>query len=204
MSVDWIAEDDRIAEHLAGAEAFVAARDVSHLPIAVRAVRAWLLGELRQYRRARRYPRNHLRHERTPIFVDEHGTRCAMAHLLELVGAHALVDRVATTANLAYVNDLASDPELLDWLAAMGLGVEDAARIQPSYCTATRSECWCGRYAAVTNHAVVTARVLGASDGGSTTHAEVIELRGGRGYAPGDIITYPLGAEPGSVVLLAV
>jgi len=126
-------EDARVAAGLAGAESELRRRDVSHLPIAVRRVRSFLLDSLRDYRLAGRYPRNHSRREPTPVFIDAHGTRCAMAHLLETMGAYALVARVARDANLARIHDLASDPELLRWLAAMGLTVDEAARIQPTY-----------------------------------------------------------------------
>ncbi len=126
-------EDARIEKHIRWAEERLRARDASHLPLAVRHVRDRLIEALAEYRRAGRFPRNHVRGALTPVFIDEHGTRCAMAHLLELVGAHSLVARVASTNNLASIHELASDPELLMWLAAMGLTIDEAASIQPSY-----------------------------------------------------------------------
>jgi uncharacterized protein (TIGR03382 family) len=68
-----------------------------------------------------------------PYFIDADGTRCAMAHLMELGGAGALVAEVAGTNNNAYVAELAADDRFLAWLDAAGLTVEEAARIQPSY-----------------------------------------------------------------------
>ena len=141
---DLPAEDARIAAHLARAERQARLRDVSRLPTAVRSVRAFALDTLADYRRAGRFPRNHVAHARTPIFIDPHGTRCAMAHLLERIGAGELVARVARTANEARVHALAADGELLRWLGAMGLSVEEAAAIQPTYCYTPKAACWCG------------------------------------------------------------
>lgn len=123
-------EDARIEEHLLGAEQLLRERDVSHLPLPVRRVRQLVIDALAEYRNGQRFPRNHAREGLTPVFIDEHGTRCAMAHLLELVGAHALVARVARDHNLARIRELARDPELLRWLAAMGLTIDEAARVQ--------------------------------------------------------------------------
>ena len=110
--LDLVSEDARIARHLAGAEQQLRARDVRHLSHAHRVVRSFVIEALRSYRLAGRFPRNLVRSARTPVFIDPYGTRCAMAHLLEAVGAHALVARVARDANLARIHDLAGDPEL--------------------------------------------------------------------------------------------
>ena len=67
------------------------------------------------------------------MFVDEHGTRCAMAYLIEQSGERSLVARIATTRNLARIRDLAGDSELVTWLDRNGLTLDEAARIQPEY-----------------------------------------------------------------------
>jgi hypothetical protein len=53
--------------------------------------------------------------------------------LLARSGRRDLVDKVAATRNNAYIPELANDPELVAWLEASGLSLEEAARIQPSY-----------------------------------------------------------------------
>jgi hypothetical protein len=78
-----------------------------------------------------------------PTFVDHEGTRCAMAHLLDSTGANELVDRVAATANHAYVRELAADATLVSWLIEHGLSAPEAARIQPGYCGSPALECVC-------------------------------------------------------------
>jgi hypothetical protein len=95
--------------------------------------RALAIERLRQYIEAERYPTNDLSEETTPIFVDRQGARCAVAALLEASGHGALVERIARTNNLAYVRELADDRELQAWLAANGVTLAEAARIQPGY-----------------------------------------------------------------------
>ncbi len=136
-------EQDRVRSHLAAAEQYARSRDVSRLSYVTRLIRALLLDALSEYRERGRFPLNHHSNERTPIFVDEHGTRCAVAHLLELGGAAALVASVQHASNYAFVPELAAIPELATWLTAAGLSIEEAARIQPSYCPAAEADCVC-------------------------------------------------------------
>ena len=124
----------RIQAHLAAVERELLARDVSHLSPAQRAARAEHIAELRAYRERGVFPHNHdFDGERVPYFVDEHGTRCAMAHLIEQSGHGDLVARVAATANNARIPELAGDSALVAWLDANGLTLAEAARVQPSY-----------------------------------------------------------------------
>jgi hypothetical protein len=126
-------ETARIQAHLLGAERMMESRDVSRLSVSQRAARGRALAALRRYREAGRFPHNHQRPELTPVFVDEHGTPCAMAYLIAESGSRALVQRVAATANLARIRELALDPELIRWLRANGMTVAEAARVQPAY-----------------------------------------------------------------------
>jgi hypothetical protein len=68
-----------------------------------------------------------------PVFVDEDGTRCAMAHLIEPT-APDLVQHIAGARNVERVRTLADIPELARWLEDNGLTLEEAMAIQPSYC----------------------------------------------------------------------
>lgn len=69
----------------------------------------------------------------TPVFVDEHGTPCAVAAMLLGTGAGALVERVAEADNQVYVHELAGDVALEAWADAHGLTLGELARIQPRY-----------------------------------------------------------------------
>ncbi len=65
-----------------------------------------------------------------PQFVDREGRRCAVAELLHESGRDDLVERVRRERNQAWIADLATDEELLSWLASNGLTLAEAARIQ--------------------------------------------------------------------------
>lgn len=128
------AETARIRAHLLGAEQEMESRDVSHLTAPQREARGRALAALRRYRMAGRFPHNHrVPGARVPVFVDEHGTPCAMAYLIAESGSVALVQRIAATRNLALIRQLADDPELVAWLRANGMTAAVAARVQPTY-----------------------------------------------------------------------
>ncbi|MET0412438.1 MAG: hypothetical protein ABW217_14145 [Polyangiaceae bacterium] len=139
-------ERRRVQRHLIGAERMARGSRVRLDPLTA-VNRALLLDELRRYRRAGRFPLNHAFRDRlVPEFIDAHGTRCAMAHLMQISGQAQLVRHIARTENNARVRELARLPELRAWLAAAGLSVEDAARIQPTYCFITEAEaCFCNQ-----------------------------------------------------------
>jgi hypothetical protein len=128
------AETARIQAHLLGAEREMLANDVSHLTAPQREARGRALAALRRYRLGGRFPHNHrVPGARIPVFVDEHGTPCAMAYLIAESGSVALVRRIAATRNLALIRQLADDPELVAWLRANGMTAAEAARVQPKY-----------------------------------------------------------------------
>lgn len=164
----------RVARHLAHAMEAAAARDASQLSHVQQLVRALLLEELERYRGAGRFPKNPDFAERTPYFIDAEGTRCAMAHLLELGGEQALVQKIATTRNNARVKELADEAQLLAWLDAAGLSVDEAAAIQPSYECQARSECVCGGSFSFISYPLPAKGVLEALvlDGGTTARVE--------------------------------
>lgn len=124
----------RVAAHLATVEGELLARDVSHLSPAQRAARAGHIRVLREYREAGVFPHNHdVAGARVPVFVDRHGTHCAVAHLLARSGRNDIVRRVSASRNLARIPELANDPALVAWLDSAGISLAEAARIQPGY-----------------------------------------------------------------------
>jgi hypothetical protein len=136
-------EQHRVAAHIHAAEALASERDLSQLDHVQALVRKLLLNELAHYRADGRFPKNRDFEAQTPYFVDAEGTRCAMAHLLEIGGEASLVSKIALERNNAWVRELANEERLIAWLNAAGLTVEEAAAIQPSYCS-TNSDCVCG------------------------------------------------------------
>ncbi len=138
-------ERRRVTRHILRGERTASARDVSHLGHVQRLIRQLLLGELVEYVRRARFPKNRSSVMR-PTFVDADGTRCAIAHLMELGGAAELVRSIAEGSNFARVVELAGDPRVVAWLDAAGLTVGEAALIQPEYCMIPHSSCVCGQF----------------------------------------------------------
>ena len=131
---DQEVEHARIAAHLERVEAELRAADVTPLPLVRRLARARNLDQLRAYRERGVFPHNHVALDhRTPVFVDEHGTQCAVGYLIAQSGRSDLTRRIARTRNLATVAQLADDAELKRWLVEAGLSPVEAAMIQPSY-----------------------------------------------------------------------
>lgn len=198
-------EVERVAQHIAHAMQHAAARDVSQLSHVQKLVRSLLLEELERYRAAGRFPRNPDFAERTPYFIDAEGTRCAMAHLMEVGGQGELVQHIATSRNNARVKELADESQLLAWLDSAGLSVEEAAAIQPSYSCGARSECVCGGSFSYIDHPLPAKGVLEAvvQTGGRTaivdaTYGETL------GIAKGATITLRNQHQTGARVLAPV
>jgi len=129
-------ERHRIQRHLAEVEAEMRTRDLSGLTPAQRAARAEHLEALAAYRTAGHFPRN-VGHpgELVPYFVDDRGVLCAVGYLLHRSGEEALVRRIAAERNHATVPELTDEPALVAWLEGAGITLEEAARIQPMYCS---------------------------------------------------------------------
>jgi MYXO-CTERM domain-containing protein len=158
-------EARRIRRHFAGTLSWLGGRDVSSLDPERRAARKEHLSALATYSLLGRFPRNVDRPDRFgPIFVDAEGRRCAMGHLIERAGGRALVERVRSTANLAYIAELAHDVDLLVWLDRAGLTVEEAARIQPSYWCTPAELCFCSGWV-ISTETVYEATVQSIDDG---------------------------------------
>ncbi|MEK7314702.1 MAG: hypothetical protein AAB011_00845 [Candidatus Eisenbacteria bacterium] len=132
------AEVARIRKHLESVEAKLRANPPRGLTPAQRRARARHLDVLATYRRAGDFPHNHdFAGKRVPYFVDAHGTRCAMAFLIDASGARDMVALVARVANNATVMELDRLPRigagLSGWLEDAGLTLQEAQAIQPSY-----------------------------------------------------------------------
>lgn len=124
----------RLRTHFDSVDTELRMRSVRGLTALQRRHRTTLIGWLREYRDAGVFPHND-RFPGTPMpyFRDARRVLCAMAYLIDRSGRGDLVDRVARTANNAFIPDLAGDPELGAWLDSTGLTLTEAARIQPTY-----------------------------------------------------------------------
>ena len=100
------------------------AADVSHLTDEQRAARLDPPRAPGRYREAAAFRTNHVDGTRRPIFVDGHGTRCAMAHLSSHGGGELVA--VARERNGAYVRE----PPVTRSLSALdrnGISLAEAA-----------------------------------------------------------------------------
>ncbi len=127
-------EQVRLRAHFDSVLDELRARDVSHLTANQRAARSELSTWLAEYRNAGVFPLNDRYSDSlTPVFRDASGATCAMAYLIERSGRRDIVDRVASTRNLAYVRELADDSALVAWIDSVGFDASEAARVQPAY-----------------------------------------------------------------------
>lgn len=187
----------RVAAHIEGAEQLARSARPRGLDRLRHIVRTLLLQELEAYRREGVFPKNRDFPERAvPYFVDADGTRCAMAYLLELGGASALVAKIASERNNAFVHELADEPELLSWLDAAGLTVDEAARIQPSYCASNTTMVCGGGFGDLpisrsNAKGVLEIHITGAADTDGYAPARVENVFGDVGrFAVGSVVSF--------------
>lgn len=161
-------EQARVHQHLVGALTQLRAVGPEGFSADVWARRQASIARLERYTEGRVYPRNLHQSFRTPIFIDDFGTRCAMAHLIEASGGGAFVEKVRSERNFARVHQLIDEPELHAWLAQNGFTVDEAARVQPSY----DSRPFCGPLHAATFCAMkgsLAEVLIAANDGRAVT-----------------------------------
>lgn len=123
-----------IRAHLARTERELRAKDTSHFSPELQARREHNLDRLREYWQNGEFPINtDFPDERVPYFVDDRGVPCAMAYLIQESGHKDLVQQVAAENNHVYIEELEDGP-VIEWIEQSGLTLEEAARIQPTYC----------------------------------------------------------------------
>ncbi|MEX2467531.1 MAG: hypothetical protein WD995_11525 [Gemmatimonadota bacterium] len=128
------AEVARIQDHLAEVLRSLRAEVPENLAPGQLAARQTAIGWLEEYRAAGDFPHNHVHPGgRVPVFVDPHGTPCAVGYLMVRSGEHGLVEEIVRTDNRVRVPDLAGDERVAAWLNEHGLTLSEAARIQPTY-----------------------------------------------------------------------
>lgn len=130
--VSFASDTERIAEHLHG----VALRLGARTPISAEQVhyqrRRTLLDTLEAYADRGLFPTNHALHGRTPVFIDERGTACAVGYLMIASGHEALAERIHREMNLAYIHAITL-PEVSAWADDHGFTIDELAWIQPTY-----------------------------------------------------------------------
>lgn len=91
------------------------------------------LNNLNNYHKNGVFPMNtSIENVRTPVFIDENGTYCAVGALMANSGHEALANTINSQNPFILVEELDS-PQVENWLYQAGLTQEEAALIQPSY-----------------------------------------------------------------------
>ena len=136
-------DDVRICEHLRRAESALRSADHDLSPERRRR-RERHLDRLAAYRERGEFPTNRRHAGRTPLFVGDDGTPCAMAHLLLEDGREDLVAAVMAAEPTARIEELPDDHPVVEWVEANGLTRAEAARIQPAYPEGVQFATTCG------------------------------------------------------------
>jgi antitoxin component YwqK of YwqJK toxin-antitoxin module len=87
---------------------------------------------LENYAYAGIFPQNYYHLNRTPVFIDEHGTHCAVGFLMMCSGRDDLARRISGKDNYVFVRDI-DDPEISAWQKNSGFTLDELALIQPAY-----------------------------------------------------------------------
>ncbi|HRH36930.1 MAG TPA: hypothetical protein PK760_01210, partial [Flavobacteriales bacterium] len=105
-TVRFTDEADRIHTHLTLVREQLLARHAEGISAQQLAHRNALLQHLGDYAEARTFPQNHVLSYRNPVFIDPHGTACAVGWLMIESGHRDLAERISSTMNLAYLLDM--------------------------------------------------------------------------------------------------
>lgn len=121
-----------VQAHLSCVIPILKSNPTASLPAEQQTTRTELIALLDEYRLAGRFPLNHYRTERIPVFIDEHGTHCAVGYLMMMSGYDALAQRISAADNYVWVKDI-KDPEAIAWQQYSGFTMEELKLIQGAY-----------------------------------------------------------------------
>ncbi len=122
----------RMTAHLQYVHDWLASRPATRPELAAK--RKALLDALQRYVAKGTTPKNANLPWRTPVFIDEEGTICAVGYLIESSVGRALPEKIAKLHKYDFIEDIASSmPEVRQWVEESGLTLEEIASIQPAY-----------------------------------------------------------------------
>ena len=130
--VSFTSDAERVAEHLHRVAERLATRPPKVIAWEIVQRRRMLLDTLNAYADRGRFPMNDAVPGRTPVFIDEAGTACAVGQLMISSGHAALAERIHNEMNLAYIRAI-DLPEVSVWATAHGFTTDELAWIQPTY-----------------------------------------------------------------------
>jgi len=124
--------DNDILYHLMLVEKTLRQRPVNGLNETQKHNRIKYLNILNSYWKAGKVPLNTYHLKRTPVFIDENRTHCAVGYLLQQGGYASIAESINRDQKFAYIQEI-TNPDLKIWQVQSGLSVEELAWIQPSY-----------------------------------------------------------------------
>jgi len=135
--VHFTNEAERITRHLHLVAGYLRAHSPEGLSADAATKRAVLLNDLEKYADRGLFPRNHVLPYRNPVFIDPHGTACAVGQLMIESGHRDLAESISEEMNLAYVHDM-KRADVLQWAVQEGFTEDELAWIQPGYPPSTQ------------------------------------------------------------------
>jgi len=123
-------DTERIAFHLSQVIKRLEAVEVKEADI--KAKRTALIRTLKVYQEEGKFPINTRHSKRTPYFIDDFGTACAVGHLMIESGRDDLALRIKEEHNFDYIADIKT-VGVLDWATEYGFSLDELALIQPAY-----------------------------------------------------------------------
>lgn len=130
--VHFNTEAERIAKHLHLVAAHLRSTSPEGLSAEAASKRASLLNDLDDYADRGVFPQNHVLPYRNPIFIDPHGTACAVGQLMIESGYRDLAESISAEMDRAYVRDM-QRADVLEWATQHGFTEDELAWIQPGY-----------------------------------------------------------------------
>jgi hypothetical protein len=133
-------EQARMKIHLEYVRGELAAKPATRPALAAK--RSELLGYLDDYIAKGITPTNWGLPWRTPVFIDDRGSICAVGYLIERSVGRALPETIAKTHRYDYLEDIAAAmPEVARWIESSGFTLDELASIQPGY-TEPAADTW--------------------------------------------------------------
>ena len=125
-------EQLRIRTHFLAVRELLASRPATRPDLAEH--RAKLLAHFDDYIAHGTTPRNAHLPWRTPVFIDDEGTICAVGYLIEQSAGRLVAAKIASHHRYAYLEEIvAAMPEVQRWVEQSGFTLEELASIQPGY-----------------------------------------------------------------------
>lgn len=130
--ITFASEADRIQAHLFGVYEYLKKNTPEGFSNDQLEKRSKLLIELKLYAKARTFPKNTGHAERTPYFIDQFNTACAVGNLMLKAGDEDLALFLNENFNFNYIAEM-PQKEVALWASNHGFEVWELEWIQPSY-----------------------------------------------------------------------